>query len=271
MQFIDSHCHLDFPEFKEDFSEIISRSEDANVILMQLISTKPNKFAEIISLAQQHDKFLCSIGIHPLELKNHRKYLASELIAIANHEKVIGIGETGLDYYYDKDHMSLQQESFIEHIKAARELNLPLIVHTRDADEDTINILREQKRIGDFSAVLHCFTATRELALAAIEEGFYISASGIITFKNAVSIQEIFKEVPLNRILIETDAPYLAPVPKRGKRNEPAFVVHTAEYLANLRGESLEAIGDITTENFFRLFKKAQDYAADRCIICTST
>lgn len=267
MQFIDSHCHLDFAEFQPDLLATITRAEQSGVVLMQTISTKPEKFSQIIELAQQHNRLVCSIGIHPLEVGKCGLYLAADLAVIAQHEKVVGIGETGLDYHYEKEGFELQQQSFIEHIKVARELGLPLIIHTRDADADTIRILKEQKKHGDFSAVLHCFTATEELALAAIEEGFYISASGIITFKSATSIQTIFAKVPLNRILIETDAPYLAPIPNRGKRNEPAFVVHTAEFLANLRGESLATIAKATTENFFSLFKKAEKYARTASIL----
>ncbi|AIF81756.1 Mg-dependent DNase [endosymbiont of Acanthamoeba sp. UWC8] len=255
---IDTHCHLDFNEFKADFEDVIKRAKLAGVIAMQTICTNLDQWEEIHKLTKNDFPIFCSVGTHPLNIKDTRIYKANEIADICNNSKVIGIGETGLDYYYDTEHKALQHESFVEHILAAQETGLPLIIHTRNADSDTINILREYKKQKDFSAVLHCFTSSEKLAMESLELGFYISASGIVTFKNAHDLHSLFKKIPLEKLLVETDAPYLAPTPLRGKRNEPSFVKHTAEFLADLRGENFEHFCQETTQNFFKLFNKAK-------------
>jgi TatD DNase family protein len=255
---VDSHCHLNFEQFTPDFEQVIARAKASGIIALQTICTEIEKFEEIYKLTSYDPFIFCSIGTHPLHLKSTRFYKAEEIIEFCHQPKVIGIGETGLDYHYDRDSKDIQIKSFIEHIKAAQESSLPLIIHSREADDDMIKILREYKDKKDFKAVLHCFSSSRELALASIDLGLYISASGIVTFNKAHDLQTIFSQLPLNRILIETDAPYLAPAPNRGKRNEPGFVKHTAEFLANLRGEPFEDFCNATTKNFFELFNKAK-------------
>ncbi len=255
---VDTHCHLDFEEFKSDFKDIIGRAKSQGLIAVQTICTKIDEFEKIYQLTHNSFPIFCSIGTHPLNISDTKFYSAKEIIQKCNKDRVIGIGETGLDYYYDTNHKSLQQQSFEEHIMAAQETGLPLIIHTRNADLDTINILKKYKKKKDFKAVLHCFTSSEKLAMESLELGFYISASGIVTFKNAHDLHKIFKKIPINRLLIETDAPYLAPTPLRGKKNEPSFVKHIAEFLASLRGEDYEQFCKTTTENFFTLFNKAK-------------
>lgn len=257
MQLVDSHCHLDFDSFDEDFDDVLTRARGAGVGTMVTICTKLSEFDRIRDIAEGQDDIYCSIGVHPHEAAEEGIDTPDALLDGATHPKVIGIGETGLDYYYEHSPRDRQATSFRAHIAAARETGLPLIVHTRDADADTIGILREENAAGAFPGVIHCFTSTRELAEAALALGFYISLSGIVTFKNARDLQDIARDVPSDRILIETDAPYLAPVPKRGRRNEPAFVAHTATFLAELRGEPVERLAETTSENFFTLFNKA--------------
>lgn len=253
---VDSHCHLDFKDFSDDFPAVLDRAKNADVGLMVTICTRLSRFGEILELAERDPRLFCSVGVHPHEADEEGVADAAPLIEKAMHPKVVGIGETGLDYYYEHSDREAQKTSFISHIAAARETRLPLIVHARDADVDTMDILRAEYRRGQFPGVIHCFTASWALAEAALDIGFYISFSGIVTFKNATDLQETARRVPLDRILVETDAPYLAPVPKRGKRNEPAFVAHTAAFLASLRGENIESISQLTTDNFLRLFNK---------------
>lgn len=255
---IDSHCHLDFDDFKTDFTDIINRAKLAGVIAVQTICTKLTEWESIYQLTNNTFPIFCSIGTHPLNVAEIKFFTSEEIIPICAHPKVIGIGETGLDYYYDTTHKELQRRSFIEHIKAAQETGLPLIIHTRNADTDTIEILREHKKTKDFSAVLHCFTSSEKLAKECLELGFYISASGIVTFKNAHDLHHIFKQIPLDKLLVETDAPYLAPTPLRGKRNEPSFVRHTAQFLADLRNEDFETFCNTTSTNFLKLFSKTK-------------
>ena len=254
---VDSHCHLDFEALSkhDGLAAVIDRAKAAGVILMQSICTKMEDFANILSIAELYDIVYCSVGIHPLYIDKITP--ASVILSHCNHPKVIGIGETGLDYYKDGFDKNLQRASFVEHIIAAQQSGLPIIIHVRSADEDLVSILKEMKQESDFSGVIHCFTATKWLAEECIQLGFYISASGIITFKNAVDIQNVFKLLPKDKIIIETDAPFLAPVPYRGKSNEPSYIKETALFLAHIRSTSFEDIAKDTTANFFRLFSKA--------------
>ena len=255
---VDSHCHLDFPELAEDLDGVLARAAEAGVGVMQTICTRLSKFPEVLALAQAHDNLYCSVGIHPHNVDDEPPATADTLIDLASADAVIGIGETGLDYFYDYGPRALQRDSFRVHAAAARESGLPLIVHTRDADEDTIEILGQEMRAGAFKGLIHCFSTSRELAERAVELGLYISVAGIVTFKKAEVLREALTGVPLDRLLVETDAPYLAPVPKRGKRNEPAFVTHTAARLAEIKGITPEALAQATTDNFFTLFDKAR-------------
>lgn len=253
---VDSHCHLDFPDFEAERDAVVARAGAAGVALMVTICTKVSRFAEILAIAERYENVYCSVGIHPHEAGSEPVTSATDLIALAQHPKVVGIGETGLDFYYDHSPREAQIRSFRSHIAAARDTGLPLIVHTREADTETVAILREEMGQGAFPGVIHCFSAGRQLAADAVALGFYISASGILTFKKAEAVREAFAEVPAERLLVETDAPYLAPVPKRGKTNEPAFVRHTAACLADLHGMAPEVLAEVTTANFLRLFSK---------------
>lgn len=255
---VDSHCHLDFPDFAPDRADILARARNAGVGLVLTIGTRLSKFAGVRALAESDPAIWCSVGVHPHEAEKEGVGDPAPLLDLAAHPKVVGIGETGLDYYYKHSAPEAQARSFRAHIAAARESGLPLIVHARDADVDAIRIMADEHRAGAYPAVIHCFTASRELAEHAVALGHYISFSGILTFKNARDIQETARALPLDRILVETDAPYLAPMPNRGKRNEPAFVAHTAAFLARLRGETPERIAEVTTENFLRLFSKVK-------------
>ncbi|MFO0989451.1 MAG: TatD family hydrolase [Alphaproteobacteria bacterium] len=255
---VDSHCHLDFPDFAPDRADILARARNAGVGVVLTIGTRLSKFAGVRALAESDPAIWCSVGVHPHEAEKEGVGDPAPLLDLAAHPKVVGIGETGLDYYYKHSAPEAQARSFRAHIAAARESGLPLIVHARDADVDAIRIMADEHRAGAYPAVIHCFTASRELAEHAVALGHYISFSGILTFKNARDIQETARALPLDRILVETDAPYLAPMPNRGKRNEPAFVAHTAAFLAKLRGETPERIADATTENFLRLFSKVK-------------
>lgn len=261
---VDSHCHLDFPDFEADRDGVIARAGAAGVGLMVTICTRVSRFPEILAIAERYDNVYCSVGIHPHEAGTEPETAAAELVALARHPKVVGIGETGLDFYYDHSPREAQARSFRSHIAAARETGLPLIVHTRDADAETVAILREEMGQGAFPGVIHCFSAGRQLAADAVALGFYISASGILTFKSAEAVREAVAEVPPERLLVETDAPYLAPVPKRGKTNEPAFVCHTAARLADLHGMTADRLAEVTTANFLRLFSKVPPEAAGR-------
>lgn len=258
---VDSHCHLNFPDFKEDLDNVISRARNAGVKVMQTICTEMAEFDEVHSIAERYEGVYCSVGVHPNDSGNTTIATAAELLAKTDHPKVIGIGETGLDYHYEHTNRGIQKQSFIEHIKASRISGLPLIVHTRDADEDTISILSEEMRKGRFTGLIHCFTSSKYLADKAIELGLYISVSGIVTFKNATSIRDILKDVPLDRLMVETDAPYLAPAPHRGKRNEPSFTIYTNKMLSEIKGITEEKCATITTNNFFTLFHKAKPCA----------
>ncbi len=254
---VDSHCHLDFPDFATERGDIITRARTAGVGCMLSISTKLTTFPTVRAIAEANPDIFCTVGIHPHEAEAERLDSVAILTEAARHPRVVGIGETGLDYHYDHADRAVQAKLFRAHIAAARDTQLPLVVHAREADTDMADILKEEQGKGAFPGLLHCFSSSEALADAALELGFYISFSGIVTFKNAETVRAVAKRVPRERLLVETDAPYLAPVPNRGKRNEPSFVVHTARALAELRGESPEALAALTTENFFRLFAKA--------------
>ncbi len=254
---VDSHCHLNFPDFKDDIDAVIARAHAAGVNVMQTICTEIEEFDEVAAIAESHAGIYCSVGVHPNESAQKQTAELEFLLSKTSHPKVIGIGETGLDYHYEYSDRKIQQESFRIHIEAARKSGLPLIVHTREADEDTINILSEEMKKGEFKGLIHCFTSSKFLADKSIEMGLYISLSGIISFKSAEDIRQTVKTLPLDRLLVETDSPFLAPLPHRGKRCEPAFVKHTNAKLAEIKGISEEESARITTENFFRLFNKA--------------
>ncbi len=253
---VDSHCHLDFPDFAEELDDIVARAEAVGVKRMVTICTRVKKFDQVLAVAERFDQVFCSVGTHPHNADEELDISTQRLVELANHPKVVAIGEAGLDYHYDKAPRDAQAEGFRNHIAAARETGLPLVIHARSADEDMIQILREETEIGKFPAILHCFSSGKKLAMVGVELGLFVSFSGILTFKNSQDIRDIAKDVPLDRLLVETDAPYLAPVPMRGKRNEPSFVVNTACVLAEVKGVSEAEIHQITTENFFNLFGK---------------
>lgn len=253
---VDSHCHLDFPDFDGERDDLIARAKEAGVDLMVTISTRVRSFDRIKAIAETYDNVFCSVGTHPHQAGEERGIPASEIIELSKHPKVVAIGEAGLDYFYDKAPRDAQAEGFRIHIEAARQTGLPLVIHSRDADEDMAAILEEEMAKGAFPALLHCFSSGRDLAFKAVELGLYVSFSGILTFKRSEEIREIARDLPADRLLVETDSPYLAPQPRRGKRNEPAYTAMTAAVLAETRGVSLEEISRQTTENFFRLFSK---------------
>ena len=254
---VDSHCHLNYKGLVEDQSAVLTRARDSGVSAMLNISTREAEWDEVISLADQEQDVWASVGIHPHEADAHPEIDALKLIDRANHSRVIAIGETGLDYYYDKSDRDRQRSSFRAHIAASRETGLPIIIHTRDAEEDTAKILAEEMGKGSFTGVIHCFTASADFARKALDLGMYISLSGIVTFKNALDLQEIANWLPADRILVETDAPFLAPVPHRGRTGEPAFVADTARFVAKLRDVDEAVFMEETSANFYRLFTKA--------------
>jgi TatD DNase family protein len=255
--FVDSHCHLNYKGLVEDQPAVLARARAAGVAEMLNISTRASEWDEVIGLAEREPDVFASVGVHPHDADTHEDVETATLVARAKHPKVIGIGESGLDFYYDRSDRDRQRASFRAHIAAARETGLPIIVHTRDAEADTHTILAEEMGKGAFPGVIHCFTASADFAGKALALGLYISISGIVTFRNARDLQETAKTIPLERLLIETDSPFLAPVPHRGRPCEPAFVADTARFLAELRGESVEALASATSANFRRLFAKA--------------
>jgi TatD DNase family protein len=254
---VDSHCHLDFPELAAEEDAVLARAREAGVGAMLTIGTRLDTFDQVRAVAERNANVWCSVGVHPHEAKEEGQRAPDRLVELAAHPKVIGIGETGLDYYYEHSPRELQAVSFRAHIAAARRTGLPLIVHTRDADAETAAVLREEMQAGRFTGLIHCFSSGRAMAEAALELGMSISISGIVTFKAADALRDIVRDVPVERLLVETDAPYLAPVPRRGRRNEPAFVAYTAARVAELKGLSLTELERVTTENFFRLFARA--------------
>lgn len=251
--FVDSHCHLNFPEFSERLPEIYRHMQDNGVSHALCISVDLESFAEVLEIAQSRDNLYASVGVHP-DYEDCTEPTVESLVELAAHPKVVAIGETGMDYYRTPGPLEWQRERFRVHIRAARATHKPLVIHTRAASADTLRIMAEEKA-SEAGGVMHCFTESLEVAQAAMDMGFYISFSGIVTFKNAKELKEVAKAVPLERMLIETDAPYLAPAPHRGKTNEPGFVKHVAEEIARLKGVPLEEVGEATSRNFRRLFK----------------
>lgn len=256
--FVDSHCHLNYKGLVEDQAGVLARARAAGVSAMLNISTRESEWDDVVGAADREPDVWASVGIHPHEADAHPDVDTAKLVGRAAHGRVIGIGETGLDYYYDRSDRDRQRTSFRAHIIAARETGLPLIVHTRDAEEDTAAILSDEMARGAFTGVIHCFTASQDFAEKALGLGLYISISGIVTFKNAKDLQETVKTIPEDRLLIETDAPFLSPVPHRGKTCEPAFVTDTARFLADLRNVSVDALAKQSAENFYGLFAKAR-------------
>ncbi len=256
---VDSHCHLDFPDFAAERDAVIDRARAAGVGTMVTICTRLDEFPGVRAIAEAYDDVWCSVGAHPHEATDHAEIDTDDLVSLATHPRVVGIGESGLDFHYDHSPREVQERVFRAHIAASRASGLPLIVHAREADAEIAGILREE---GASSGVLHCFSSGRALAEAALDLGFYISISGIVTFRNAEDLRAIVRDVPLDRLLVETDAPYLAPVPYRGRRNEPAYVAATAAAVATLKGVEPEELDAATTDNFFRLFAKATRPAA---------
>lgn len=258
MTLIDSHCHLNYDGLAERQDEVLAAARARGIGGFLNISTRQSEWDAIVATADRNPDVWASIGVHPHEADAHPDLGAAALIAAADHPKVIAIGECGLDYYYDKSDRTAQRERFQAHIEASRATGLPLVVHTRDAEDDTAEMLTREVGKGGVAGVLHCFTGSRDLAEKALDLGFYISLSGIVTFKNAKDLQETAKIVPLERLLVETDSPFLAPVPHRGRACEPAFVADTAAFLSDLRDEPLDELAAATTANFFTLFGKAQ-------------
>jgi TatD DNase family protein len=257
VRLIDSHCHLNYEGLAERQNEVLDNARARGVHGFLNISTRQKEWGDVIAVAERHADVWASVGVHPHEADAHPDLGSAALVETASHSRVIAIGECGLDYYYDKSDRAAQRERFEAHIEAARQTGLPLVVHTRDAEEDTAEILSKAVREGGVTGVLHCFTSSAGLARKGLDLGFYVSLSGIVTFKNAADLQDIAKWLPADQMLVETDAPFLAPVPHRGQKCEPAFVADTAAFVAQLRGEEPEALGDATTANFFNLFSKA--------------
>ena len=257
MRLIDSHCHLNYEGLAERQDEVLENARERGVAGFLNISTRKREWNDVIGVAERHDDVWASVGVHPHEADAHPDLGAAALVEATKHPRVIAIGECGLDYYYDKSDRQAQRERFQAHIEAARQTGLPLIVHTRDAEDDTAAILGQAVRGGGVTGVLHCFTGSAALARKALDLGFFISLSGIVTFKNAGDLQDTAKWLPSDRMLVETDSPFLAPVPHRGQTCEPAFVADTASFVAELRGEDPDQLGETTTANFFKLFPKA--------------
>ncbi|HEX3754191.1 MAG TPA: TatD family hydrolase [Rhizomicrobium sp.] len=255
---VDSHCHLDFPDYAGKVDDVVTRARAAGVVVCVSIGTELKRFAGVRAVAERFPDVWCSVGVHPHEAEKELLDDSAPLIAEAAHPKVVGIGETGLDYFYEHSPRAKQIANFRAHIAAGRQTGLPVIVHTRDAEDETIALLRDEMGKGPFTGLIHCFTGSQRLADAVLELGFFISVSGIATFKNSGGLRDVIRTVPTERLLVETDAPFLSPVPHRGKTNEPAFVVHTAAMLAELKGMSAADLAAITTENFFRLFTKVK-------------
>ncbi|MBI5129691.1 MAG: TatD family hydrolase [Rhodopseudomonas palustris] len=261
---IDSHCHLDFPDFADDLAGIVARAEASGVGRIVTISTRVKRLPELLAIAERFANVYCSVGTHPHHVDEEDGISADELVELAQHPKVVAFGEAGLDYFYEHGSRDAQERGFRTHIAAARATGLPLVIHTREADENCGRILEDEMAKGTFRAVLHCYTGGRDLALQAIELGLFIGFTGILTFKKSQALRDLAAELPADRVLVETDSPYLAPGKYRGKRNEPAYVVETAKVLAEVRGVTPDEIARQTTENFFRLFGKvpAPDVAA---------
>jgi TatD DNase family protein len=262
MRLIDSHCHLNYEGLAERQGEVLDNARSRGVEGFLNISTRQREWRDVVSVAERNTDVWATVGVHPHEADSHPDLGASALIEAADHARVIAIGECGLDYFYDKSDRNAQRERFQAHIDAARQTGLPMVVHTRDAEHDTAEMLTEAVREGGVTGVLHCFTGSAELARKGLDLGFYVSLSGIVTFKNAQDLQDTAKWLPADQMLVETDSPFLAPVPHRGQKCEPAFVADTAAFVAELRGDDPAAFGEQTTANFFRLFSKAKQGSA---------
>lgn len=253
---VDSHCHLDFPDFADELDEIVARAQAANVKIMVTICTRVKQFDQVLAVVERFDNVYCSVGTHPHNADQELDISVDQLVELSRHSKVVAIGEAGLDYHYKKSPRDAQIRGFRNHIAAARITGLPLVIHARSADDDMIDILRDEMKNGQFPAILHCFSSGAELARCGVELGLTLSFSGILTFKNSNDIRDIAQSVPNDRLLVETDAPYLAPTPHRGRRNEPSYVTNTARILAEVKGVSEDEICAITSRNFFALFNK---------------
>lgn len=253
---VDSHCHLDYDGLADQLPAVLARAKEQGVGLMLSISSRVKNFPRLLAIAEAHENVFCTVGTHPHNAHEELDVTVADLVKLAAHPKVVGIGEAGLDYHYDLSPRDAQMQGFENHIAAARETGLPLVIHTRQAEEDTARVLEEEMAKGAFKAVLHCFTSQQWLAEKGIDLGLCVSFSGILTYKNAEDLRTTAKALPVDRLLVETDAPFLAPVPFRGKDNEPGFVVHTLEKLAALRGLSRDEMAYLTSANFFRLFDK---------------
>ena len=256
---VDSHCHLDYNDFEEDFEDILQRAKENGVTAMLNAGNNIGELDKQLALSAKYPFIYTAVGVHPHNAGEYKDIKATDFIAQTSHKKVVGIGECGLDYYYDYAPKETQIRIFREQIIAAQETELPLIIHTRDADEDTISILKEMYEQKPFTGEIHCFSSSKKLADFALSIGFYISASGILTFNKSQDIRDIFATIPIDRLLVETDAPFLAPIPQRGRRNEPAFVKYTAERLAQIKDIPFAELAQITSDNFYRLFRKASD------------
>lgn len=255
---VDSHCHLDYEGLSENLPALLQRCDEVGVGLMLSISSRVKNFPRLLEIAEAHENVFCTVGTHPHNAHEELDVTVADLVRLSNHPKVVGIGEVGLDYHYDLAPRGAQMQGFRNHIAAARETGLPLIIHSREAEDDTARVLEEEMAKGTFKAVLHCFTSKQWLATRAVELGLLVSFSGILTYKNAEDLRVAAKALPLDRLLVETDAPFLAPVPFRGKDNEPSFVVKTLEQLATVRGLTRDEMAKITSDNFFRYFSKVQ-------------
>lgn len=256
---IDSHCHLDYNDFEDDFEDIIQRAKEAGITAILNAGNNINELDRQLEISEKYPFIFTAAGVHPHNAIEYENIKAETLIEKSSHKKVVGIGECGLDYYYDYSPKDVQKKVFIEHIIAAQETGLPLIIHNRDSDDDLMEILEKYYKLKPFSGEIHCFSSSQKLADFALSIGFYLSASGLITFNKCRDICDIFEKVPMDRILVETDAPFLAPVPKRGRRNEPSYVQYTVERLAQLKDISFDDAAQITSDNFFNLFRKASD------------
>ncbi len=256
---VDSHCHLDFPDFAPDMDAVVDRAREAGVGVLVSICTHVSRFLEVRAVAERYPEVLCSLGVHPHHASEELEFATVDgLVALAGHPKVIGLGETGLDFFYNHSPRAQQEESFRRHLRACVATGLPAIVHSRDADDETLAILAEEGAGQGLTGIIHCFSGSAVMAERALALGFLLSISGIVTFKKAEALRDVVATVPLDRLLVETDAPYLTPNPHRGRRNEPAYVVHTAEAVARIKGVDPAVLADSTTRNFFRLFPKAQ-------------
>jgi TatD DNase family protein len=254
---VDSHCHLDFDVLQQDLPGVISRAANAGVHMMVTIGTRLKTFPVIREIAENHDSVYCSVGVHPNNAADEPDVTAQQLVELAHHPKVIAIGEAGLDYHYDRAPKDVQETLFRQHIQAGRETDLPLVIHSREAEDDTLAILADEMGKGAFKPLLHCFSSKKYLAEKGLELGAYVSFSGILTFKNAQEIKDTAAMVPMDRLLVETDAPFLAPMPYRGKPNQPAYTANTLACLAEIKGVSIEEMSRVTSDNFFQLFDKA--------------